>query len=210
MRWPDHSCPQDPIDLIDFVRLVQLERKTNGGTPMIVHCSAGVGRTGTFIALDMAMQRIRVDKKVNIYETVKQLRKQRMKMVQTFSQYLLLYQCVVLLLRRSEDQQGRMSFWRRLPMFRDRIKVAATIAPLGPVHFDGGTHNVGILANSPLRDTSDDTPTDAPEGDHNHNHKISPDLSTTSSSNSNINLHVMAPVEHEDLAQSYQPDDSIM
>lgn len=59
--------------------------------PQILLLSAGVGRTGTYIAVDILMQRIKRERKVNIFDLVKQLRKQRMKMVQTFDQYSLVY-----------------------------------------------------------------------------------------------------------------------
>lgn len=50
---------------------------------MVVHCSAGVGRTGTFITLDYMLERIKTDNSINIYEYVSELRKQRVLMVQT-------------------------------------------------------------------------------------------------------------------------------
>jgi protein tyrosine phosphatase len=53
--------------------------------------SAGVGRTGTFIAIDIMLQRMRQEGKINIFDLVKQLRLQRMKMVQTVDQYAFLY-----------------------------------------------------------------------------------------------------------------------
>ncbi|XP_055632060.1 phosphatidylinositol phosphatase PTPRQ [Toxorhynchites rutilus septentrionalis] len=89
--WPDHGCPSSPTDLIKFIKIVRSERK-NLALPVVVHCSAGVGRTGTFIALDVILQRIQQEKKINIYDIVKQLRRQRVKMVQTFEQYAFLYQ----------------------------------------------------------------------------------------------------------------------
>uniref|UniRef100_A0A8D8B6L2 protein-tyrosine-phosphatase n=1 Tax=Culex pipiens TaxID=7175 RepID=A0A8D8B6L2_CULPI len=89
--WPDHGCPASPAELIKFIKIVRTERK-NLAIPAVVHCSAGVGRTGTLIALDIILQRIQQEKKINIYDTVKQLRRQRVKMVQTSEQYAFLYQ----------------------------------------------------------------------------------------------------------------------
>ncbi|KAG5674932.1 hypothetical protein PVAND_004876 [Polypedilum vanderplanki] len=89
-KWPDHSSPNNPNDLIDFIKIVRSERERPDNT-FIVHCSAGVGRTGTFIALDIMMQRIKKEAKINIFDLVKQLRFQRMKMVQTIDQYTFLY-----------------------------------------------------------------------------------------------------------------------
>ncbi|KAH8405215.1 hypothetical protein KR222_011140, partial [Zaprionus bogoriensis] len=91
-KWPDHGCPDDPMHLITFVRKVKAERRPSY-SPIVVHCSAGVGRTGTFIGLDLIMQRLKSESKINIFETVKKLRFQRMKMVQTQQQYTFLYAC---------------------------------------------------------------------------------------------------------------------
>lgn len=91
-KWPDHGVPTDPTHLITFIRKVKAE-KVPSYSPIVVHCSAGVGRTGTFIGLDIIMQRLKNESKINIYETVKKLRFQRMKMVQTLAQYTFLYTC---------------------------------------------------------------------------------------------------------------------
>ncbi|XP_060653336.1 phosphatidylinositol phosphatase PTPRQ [Drosophila nasuta] len=91
-KWPDHGCPDDPMHLITFVKKVKAEKRPNY-SPIVVHCSAGVGRTGTFIGLDLIMQRLKSESKINIFETVKKLRFQRMKMVQTQQQYTFLYAC---------------------------------------------------------------------------------------------------------------------
>ncbi|KAH8350288.1 hypothetical protein KR067_013028, partial [Drosophila pandora] len=91
-KWPDHGVPEDPMHLITFVKKVKSERRPTF-SPIVVHCSAGVGRTGTFIGLDIIMQRLKSESKINIFETVKKLRFQRMKMVQTIQQYTFLYAC---------------------------------------------------------------------------------------------------------------------
>ncbi|XP_017010293.2 receptor-type tyrosine-protein phosphatase H [Drosophila takahashii] len=91
-KWPDHGCPEDPMHLITLVKKVKAERRPSY-SPIVVHCSAGVGRTGTFIGLDLIMQRLKSESKINIFEIVKKLRFQRMKMVQTQQQYTFLYAC---------------------------------------------------------------------------------------------------------------------
>jgi protein-tyrosine phosphatase len=94
MRWPDHGCPEDPLDLINFVKYIQSERRRlNSNSPVIVHCSAGVGRTGTFITMDILLKMIEYNGVINIYEIVKNLRTERVKMVQSECQYLFLYDC---------------------------------------------------------------------------------------------------------------------
>ncbi|XP_054091147.1 phosphatidylinositol phosphatase PTPRQ isoform X2 [Zeugodacus cucurbitae] len=97
-KWPDHGCPKDPAHLISFIRKIKSYR-VSGYSPIVIHCSAGVGRTGTFIALDIIIQRLKYEFKINIYETVKKLRFQRMKMVQTLEQYTFLYESAFELVR---------------------------------------------------------------------------------------------------------------
>ncbi|KFB37706.1 AGAP011650-PA-like protein [Anopheles sinensis] len=90
--WPAHNCPANLANLIDFIMIVRRERKSYA-IPLVVHCSAGVGRTGTFIALDIILQKIQKEKKICVYTTVKNLRRKRVYMVQTLDQYAFLYQC---------------------------------------------------------------------------------------------------------------------
>ncbi|XP_012158439.1 phosphatidylinositol phosphatase PTPRQ isoform X3 [Ceratitis capitata] len=97
-KWPDHGSPSNPMNLINFIRKIRSFRLSSY-SPIIVHCSAGVGRTGTYIALDILMQRLKHELKINIYETVKKLRFQRMKMVQTLDQYTFLYAAAFELVR---------------------------------------------------------------------------------------------------------------
>ena len=62
---------------------MQKEHNKDVGVPLLVHCSAGVGRTGTFITLDAMLERIESEQSVNVYEFVKNMRKRRVLMVQT-------------------------------------------------------------------------------------------------------------------------------
>ncbi|ALC42717.1 Ptp52F [Drosophila busckii] len=104
-KWPDHGVPDDPTHLISFVKKVKAEKRPNY-SPIVVHCSAGVGRTGTFIGLDLIMQRLKSESKINIFETVKKLRFQRMKMVQTQQQYEFLYECTYELVKHKIPRAG--------------------------------------------------------------------------------------------------------
>lgn len=148
LKWPDHSCPNDPHDLIEFTKAVATERK-HPAHPMIVHCSAGVGRTGTFIALDIALQQVRSEKKINVLEIVKDLRRQRMKMVQSFSQYLLIYQCIVIILKQHEVSQSE-PMWKRL----SRKTNLSSNGAAGPSKVLNLGHNFGMLQVKPLKEPS--------------------------------------------------------
>ncbi|KAJ0015903.1 hypothetical protein NQD34_014193 [Periophthalmus magnuspinnatus] len=94
--WPDHGVPQGTQVLIQFRELVRQHMQTEAaGTPTVVHCSAGVGRTGTLIALDMLLQQMEKEKAVDIYGFVYKMRLNRPHMVQTESQYVFLHQCIL-------------------------------------------------------------------------------------------------------------------
>ena len=81
--WPDFGVPEDASSMIKFVRQVRGHVTPTQG-PMVVHCSAGVGRTGTFIAVDILLQRMQeVGGVVNVQEVVCRMRAQRASMVQT-------------------------------------------------------------------------------------------------------------------------------
>ncbi|KAL5251009.1 hypothetical protein ACHWQZ_G016668 [Mnemiopsis leidyi] len=88
--WPDHGAPPT-TSLIDFCRRCFSEMVDG---PVLVHCSAGVGRTGTLIALHLQMRMLADEQKVDLFGIVCQLRRCRKLMVQTAVQYKFLYQAV--------------------------------------------------------------------------------------------------------------------
>ncbi|XP_069594644.1 receptor-type tyrosine-protein phosphatase eta-like isoform X2 [Ranitomeya imitator] len=95
--WPDHGVPKATSVLIEFRNLVR-EYVTNDDSmhsPIVVHCSAGVGRTGTLIALDRVMKQIETESQIDVYGVVYDLRMHRGLMVQTESQYIFLNQCAL-------------------------------------------------------------------------------------------------------------------
>ena len=81
--WPDHGVPQFTTSLVSFVRRVQKAHNKDCGVPLLVHCSAGVGQTGTFILLDSMLEKMGEEKSLNVYEFLVNLRKRRVLMVQT-------------------------------------------------------------------------------------------------------------------------------
>ncbi|XP_065938256.1 receptor-type tyrosine-protein phosphatase alpha-like isoform X2 [Magallana gigas] len=88
--WPDHGTP-NPLELLSFYHYVSRALEQHPGQKLVVHCSAGIGRTGTFIALD-ALHRQGVKKgKINIVEYVHTMREDRMNMIQNLNQYKFLY-----------------------------------------------------------------------------------------------------------------------
>ena len=83
LGWPDHGVPANAISMINFIRRVRKSHPYSNTDIMVVHCSAGVGRTGTFITLDYMLERIKSERSINIYQFISELRKQRVLMVQT-------------------------------------------------------------------------------------------------------------------------------
>ncbi|XP_006823994.2 receptor-type tyrosine-protein phosphatase beta-like [Saccoglossus kowalevskii] len=100
--WPDHGVPEETGSLIKFVRSVRAQIQ-NDGTPTVVHCSAGVGRTGTFIALDRLIQHIKEYDYVDIFGIACEMRMHRVYMIQTESQYIFIHLCVDDLLKEREQ-----------------------------------------------------------------------------------------------------------
>uniref|UniRef100_A0A7N5ZY53 protein-tyrosine-phosphatase n=1 Tax=Anabas testudineus TaxID=64144 RepID=A0A7N5ZY53_ANATE len=103
--WPDHGVPTvNAIEsILQFVLIVR-QQANRTRDPIIVHCSAGVGRTGTFIALDRLMQHIREHEFVDILGMVSEMRSHRLSMVQTEEQYVFIHQCVLLMWQKKKQQ----------------------------------------------------------------------------------------------------------
>nr|XP_019957680.1 PREDICTED: receptor-type tyrosine-protein phosphatase eta-like [Paralichthys olivaceus] len=98
--WPDHGVPQTTELLINFRHLVREHMdQYSRHSPTVVHCSAGVGRTGTFIAIDRMIFQIERDNSVDVYGIVHDQRMHRPLMVQTEDQYVFLHQCAMDIIR---------------------------------------------------------------------------------------------------------------
>ncbi|XP_063762021.1 receptor-type tyrosine-protein phosphatase O isoform X2 [Eleginops maclovinus] len=103
--WPDHGVPTvNAIEsILQFVHIVR-QQANRSKQPVIVHCSAGVGRTGTFMALDRLMQHIREHEFADILGMVSEMRSHRLSMVQTEEQYVFIHQCVLLMWQKKKQQ----------------------------------------------------------------------------------------------------------
>uniref|UniRef100_A0A671PA41 protein-tyrosine-phosphatase n=1 Tax=Sinocyclocheilus anshuiensis TaxID=1608454 RepID=A0A671PA41_9TELE len=92
--WPDHGVPEYPTPFLAFLRRVKACNPPDAG-PVIVHCSAGVGRTGCFIVIDAMLERIRHERTVDVYGHVTLMRSQRNYMVQTEDQYGFIHEALL-------------------------------------------------------------------------------------------------------------------
>eukprot|EP01121_Diplochlamys_sp_Union-15-3_P022248 TRINITY_DN940_c0_g2_i3.p1 TRINITY_DN940_c0_g2~~TRINITY_DN940_c0_g2_i3.p1 ORF type:complete len:343 (+),score=45.62 TRINITY_DN940_c0_g2_i3:61-1089(+) len=108
--WPDFGVPENPEAIQELLTRVQLEADEK--YPIVVHCSAGIGRTGTFVALHVLMNNhLYSDQSPNVKKTVLHLRSQRMGMVQTKEQYLFIYASLDKILK---DHEKRAKVKRNL------------------------------------------------------------------------------------------------
>ncbi|PKK33824.1 protein tyrosine phosphatase, non-receptor type 3, transcript variant X3 [Columba livia] len=85
VAWPDHGVPDDSMDFLEFVNCMRPKRVEN--EPVLVHCSAGIGRTGVLVTMETAMCLIERNQPVYPLDIVRKMRDQRAMMVQTSSQY---------------------------------------------------------------------------------------------------------------------------
>uniref|UniRef100_A0A8C4V404 Tyrosine-protein phosphatase non-receptor type 13 n=1 Tax=Falco tinnunculus TaxID=100819 RepID=A0A8C4V404_FALTI len=104
IAWPDHDTPSQPDDLLTFISYMRHVHKSG---PIITHCSAGIGRSGTLICIDVILGLISRDLDFDISDLVRTMRLQRHGMVQTEDQYIFCYQVVLYVLNhlQHEEQQ---------------------------------------------------------------------------------------------------------
>ncbi|XP_066430473.1 tyrosine-protein phosphatase non-receptor type 13 isoform X2 [Eleutherodactylus coqui] len=95
--WPDHDTPTDPKQLLTFISYMRYNYKCG---PIITHCSAGIGRSGTLICIDVMLGLISKDLEFKISDLVQTMRLQRPGMIQTEEQYLFCYQVILYVLKR--------------------------------------------------------------------------------------------------------------
>ncbi|XP_047434514.1 tyrosine-protein phosphatase non-receptor type 9 [Mugil cephalus] len=107
VSWPDFGVPKSASAMLDFREHVLQRREaavqslgsswkgSPGGPPVVVHCSAGIGRTGTFCTLDICLSRLEDIGTVDVCETVRRMRKQRAFSIQTWDQYYFCYTAVI-------------------------------------------------------------------------------------------------------------------
>ncbi|CAH1130400.1 unnamed protein product [Ceutorhynchus assimilis] len=93
LEWPDHGVPIGTDNLLLFCHQMRNRWAFEGGMA-VVHCSAGVGRTGTIIATDILIRAIEAGKKLDVFNTVLDLRRQRKLMVQTEKQFMYIHQLI--------------------------------------------------------------------------------------------------------------------
>lgn len=95
IAWPDQSIPENPSSVLTFIKLINRHGHPKG--PMIVHCSAGMGRSGTLIVIDMLIDQLKthgLNQELDIQRIVQLVRAQRFGLVQTVAQYRFIYYAI--------------------------------------------------------------------------------------------------------------------
>ncbi|XP_069023344.1 tyrosine-protein phosphatase non-receptor type 9 isoform X1 [Embiotoca jacksoni] len=107
VSWPDFGVPKSASAMLDFREHVLQRREAAveslgsswrgapGGPPVVVHCSAGIGRTGTFCTLDICLSLLEDIGTVDVHQTVRRMRTQRAFSIQTWDQYYFCYTAVI-------------------------------------------------------------------------------------------------------------------
>jgi protein tyrosine phosphatase len=107
-KWPDHGTPTGTNDALFFLDKVESYRQlTRTQAPIVLHCSAGIGRTGTFCAIDIGIKRYLDTRTIDIASTVVKMRHERAGSVQTEDQYVFIHSALMDYIRQQSDEEYR-------------------------------------------------------------------------------------------------------
>ncbi|XP_052775337.1 receptor-type tyrosine-protein phosphatase T-like isoform X2 [Mya arenaria] len=109
LSWTDHGAPTYPTTLLNFRRKVQ-QYNSDSMSPILVHCSAGIGRSGTYIAVDYLLQQAKTEGVVDLLQCAQLMRSNRVNMIQTWQQYSFVYDAVLDALMSGETTIANSTF----------------------------------------------------------------------------------------------------
>ena len=104
LKWPDHGIPIGTEDALLFLEKVEYYKQlTKTKSPVLLHCSAGIGRTGTFCSIDIGIKQYLNEKIIDIPTTVIKMRHERAGSVQTEDQYLFVHLALMDFIKRQQQ-----------------------------------------------------------------------------------------------------------
>ncbi|CAL1275718.1 unnamed protein product [Larinioides sclopetarius] len=128
--WPDHGVPTYPLALIEMMQNVKdFQKEQQKATPWVLHCSAGVGRSGTMMVLDSALEMSLAEGKVDVLGILYKMRQQRLNLIETVDQYTFVYRALV------EYHFGDISYKpaNEMVLYFNKLR-----------HFDSGKKKTGL------------------------------------------------------------------
>eukprot|EP00111_Clytia_hemisphaerica_P000393 TCONS_00001087-protein len=126
--WPDHGVPRSSKEMLQFVTTVRFHQRPDDG-PVICHCSAGVGRTGTYLCVDILVNKLQTENNVDVYGVVCLMRTQRCSMVQTEDQYIFIHRVILDYLKQRDEKQQIFSGYSTLEMRRKSKSESNPVEP---------------------------------------------------------------------------------
>jgi receptor-type tyrosine-protein phosphatase R len=114
--WPDHGIPESPVPLLQMLEHVNICRRPFPLDPVVVHCSAGIGRSGCFIGIDIGVKQLKEEGFVDLLKILCHIRQDRGGMIQTNEQYEFVHRALLLYeqeleKRRTEGTDGLLPFF---------------------------------------------------------------------------------------------------
>lgn len=119
IAWPDFGVPKNAHEMLLFRRRVVAANPPHSG-PIVVHCSAGVGRTGTYILIDAAMEQLQAEAKVDLFSFLTNMRKSRMMLVQTDAQYTFAHAVILEHIKYDETEVSVKRFRTQVQNLREQ------------------------------------------------------------------------------------------
>ncbi|KAL4235732.1 hypothetical protein ACF0H5_004124 [Mactra antiquata] len=118
--WPDRGVPDNPSVMLNFRDKV-MEEITSLNGPILVHCSAGIGRTGTFVVLDYLLRQAKEESYIDIFKTVKAMRNERTNFVQTDIQYEFVHNAIYEALNVKEFEISEDKFIQQYQLMSNNV-----------------------------------------------------------------------------------------